>query len=293
MASTNILAIDDDECNLEIIQEYLEDENCIVEKISSSTQAWNVLCSNPEQFQIVLLDRMMPEMDGIEFLRRMKSDKKLSHIPVILQTAVITPVQMLEGIKEGAFYYLCKPYMRSVLSKVITSAEEEYWLRVNQNKLKNNSDDNFRRFCLDIGAIDEVTTMGAEISKLFPEPERAIFGINELLINAVEHGNLSIGFDEKEELVLSGSWEAEIKRRQQTPECAKKRVRIHIDESDIEISMTIEDEGIGFEWEKYLFMDENRMTRVNGRGICLSNLSFDSMQYIDPGNKVICKAVKK
>jgi hypothetical protein len=53
---------------------------------------------------------------------------------------------------------------------------------------------------------------------LLPEPRSAVYGLNELLINAVEHGNLGITYDEKIKLVVEGRLESEIERRLALPQ---------------------------------------------------------------------------
>jgi CheY-like chemotaxis protein len=86
----NILVVDDELFNLEIIAEYLEDADYIVDTAVNGTDAWELIKANPKKYHVVLLDRMMPDMDGLEILKRMKSDPTLQFIPVVLQTAKTT-----------------------------------------------------------------------------------------------------------------------------------------------------------------------------------------------------------
>ena len=76
---------------------------------------------NPDTAAIVL-DRMMPEMDGMEFLSRIKANPKFQDIPVIMQTAAAGSEQVLQGIQAGVYYYLTKPYDDVLLLAILEAA---------------------------------------------------------------------------------------------------------------------------------------------------------------------------
>ncbi len=64
---------------------------------------------------LIISDIMMPEMDGIELCRKLKSDKRTSHIPIILLTALTDMTHHVQGIREGADVYLPKPFNSQLL----------------------------------------------------------------------------------------------------------------------------------------------------------------------------------
>jgi DNA-binding response OmpR family regulator len=88
----------------------------------SGDQAWELLQRDPDRFHAVLLDRMMPGMDGMEVLQKMKQHPILSQIPVIMQTAATTPQQTLQGLQAGAYYYLEKPFDQGTLLAIVDAA---------------------------------------------------------------------------------------------------------------------------------------------------------------------------
>ena len=98
-----VLVVDDDETNRMIVAEFLAGHGYCLEEAEDGEQAWQLLSALPERFDAVLLDRMMPGIDGIEVLRQLKSHPQAARIPVILQTAAAAPDQVLEGLREGAF----------------------------------------------------------------------------------------------------------------------------------------------------------------------------------------------
>ena len=108
MNSTVVLVVDDDEDNTVIASTILRTHGYDVRVASSGMGALKILAE--EHIDLVLLDIMMPEMDGIEVLDRMQSNPRNSAIPVILVTAKAQDEDVLTGYKCGADYYITKPF---------------------------------------------------------------------------------------------------------------------------------------------------------------------------------------
>ena len=105
--------------------------------------------------------------------------------------------------------------------------------------------------------------------------------MHELLINAIEHGNLGITYAEKTELVLSGEWFAEVERRLADPIYAEKEAQLTFHAATDAITVNIQDAGHGFDWEQYLELSPERAADVHGRGISAARaMSFDSLEYL-------------
>ena len=123
MTKTLVLLVDDEALNLEILVEYFDGEDAFLLQMAESGEAaWQLLQDPENDFKLILLDRMMPGLDGIGLLRRMKGDPRLSGIPVIMQTAANSPDQIREGLEAGAYYYLTKPYRRDSLLAIVHAA---------------------------------------------------------------------------------------------------------------------------------------------------------------------------
>ena len=113
-------------------------------------------------------------------------------------------------------------------------------------------------------------------------------GLSELLINAIEHGNLGISYAHKNLLKREGSWEAEITRRLSLPEYSGKKATVHFQRRNGLITFTITDQGQGFDWKKYLDFDPERAFDPNGRGIAMAGkIAFSRIEYQGTGNQVI------
>src|SRR3972149_4154697 len=116
-----ILAVDDEDFNLDIIVHYLEEAGFEVIPAEDGDVALQKLASIPD-VALVDLDRKMPRLDGIEVLREMKRTPGMEAIPVIIQTAVYEFEQKSVLNLEGAYGYLTKPYDGDVLVSLVRAA---------------------------------------------------------------------------------------------------------------------------------------------------------------------------
>ena len=84
MSETRILLVDDEMLNLEILEAYFEDQPGVTTVTADCGEAaWAQLTAPDNRFDLILLDRMMPGLDGIGLLQRMKGEPRLAGIPVI------------------------------------------------------------------------------------------------------------------------------------------------------------------------------------------------------------------
>lgn len=290
--STTILAIDDELNNLRIISLDLEDEEYTILTAENGQEGWNILQERKSDIKVILLDRMMPGMNGIEFMEKLKNDESVANIPVIMQTAAAEKEQVVEGIKAGVYYYLTKPYDKDVMLSIIKAAINDYgqYSQMRQDLKQFKRKLNIVKECnFEVQQIDDAKYLATFLANFYPDPERVIFGITELIINAVEHGNLGITYEEKSKLQSDFEWHKEIERRQQLDENRTKRVFVHYAKQKSTITLTIKDDGDGFEWQEYIEISPDRATHNHGRGIALSKvISFDKLEYNDKGNKVVC-----
>ena len=114
--------------------------------------------------------------------------------------------------------------------------------------------------------------------------------LREMLINAVEHGNLNITFDEKTQAQAEGRYLDFLKERQAGTVYAQRRVRVEYVLKNYMVAFRITDEGVGFDFEKFVQADQDSFNDEglqHGRGILMTRHVFDRIQYFAPGNRVI------
>lgn len=122
-----------------------------------------------------------------------------------------------------------------------------------------------------------------------PNPRIAVVGISEILINAIEHGNLGISYEEKSKLQQDNKWIPEIERRLNLPENIHKHVDVYFKRSETEIMIKVSDQGDGFDWRKYQELDQKNKLGTHGRGIVMAkNLVFNKIEFSEKGNEVTC-----
>jgi two-component system, cell cycle response regulator len=286
-----LLAVDDNPTALRLLEAMLVQSRYEVATATNGRDALQYISSHYEEIETVLLDRMMPGMDGIEVCAALKTDPRLRDIPVIMQTAADRPEEISEGIQAGVFYYLTKPLdkktLLSVVSAAVKQAEQYRKLRMEIRQQQKNLGMVQVLQCT-FKTLAEADTLAPFLACLFSEPNRVVAGISELLINAVEHGNLGISYDLKSILVAENRWKEEINRRYDDPSSASKKVRVAFTRGDTACTLEITDEGEGFDWKRYLEVEPLRATHNHGRGIAMANmLSFDELHYNELGNQVI------
>ena len=285
-----ILLVDDDEFVRQLIGEDLAELGYGVESARDGQEAWEKLEGGRDQYDLILLDKNMPRMDGIALLKCIKTDPHLAELPVVMLTAADQPQDKVDGLAAGAYYYLIKPAPTALLASVISNALAEYEkkceLRDLVSQQKNNLHLlNFAKFSFQ--TLDDAKHLALLLADISMDPGRTVSGYSELLINAVEHGNLGITYAEKGALLAQGCWAQEIQRRLALPEFSKRRVDVEVVKSATMVEVTITDQGDGFDWQKYLEFDPERVFDLHGRGIAMSKcLSFDTLEYCGNGNTV-------
>lgn len=108
MSAKTILAVDDEEHILDLIVYNLENNGYSVLRADTGEEAMELL--EKETIDLVLLDYMLPGIDGIEVLKKIRSDKKLKRLPVIMLTAKSDEISKVIGLELGADDYLTKPF---------------------------------------------------------------------------------------------------------------------------------------------------------------------------------------
>ena len=107
MATPKILVVDDQPINVQLLKRKLEREGLEVLAAYTGLEAINIV--NEEMPDLILLDVMMPDMDGIEVCQRLQAKEDTRSIPVIFITARTTKESKLEGLGVGAVDYITKP----------------------------------------------------------------------------------------------------------------------------------------------------------------------------------------
>lgn len=284
-----VLAVDDDRTALMLLESGLNKNGYKVLLANDAKSAIEIIKKEYTKLDAILLDRIMPDMDGLEIVKLMRSNPEISKIPVIMQTGSDSPEQIKEGIDAGVFYYLTKPIEKDVLRSVVASAVKESTQRkILHNELqKHKLSFKLMEACkFYVKTLDEAEQVACFIANSFPDPEKILPGIAELIINAIEHGKCNITYEDKTKLVAEAAWRDEVTKRCSSPELKDKFIEVIYFRKDGKHSIKVSDNGPGFAWHKFLKVDPARSMDNHGRGVARANMLFDKLEFNKEGNIV-------
>ena len=215
-----ILAVDDRPRNLELLREVLGEEGYEVIEALSGGQALE--CAARKLPDLILLDVIMPDMDGYEVCRRLKSNPATADVPVIFLSADSGKESVVQGIEVGGVDYVTKPFARAELvARVNTHVTLRHLLDHNrrllqerQRLLAEEAEDIKRP----LRAIAQ--NLGEIAHALHPAPERVVRLLNDTLMLANDAlGQLNRDFE-------SGIRHAPDPGQMEFPACSEKLVEL-------------------------------------------------------------------
>jgi DNA-binding response OmpR family regulator len=108
MTTTRILVVEDDPDIAELVQRYLSKAGFTTERVASGREALDLI--GVKLPDLLVLDLMLPHLDGLEICRRVRAHDKTAHIPIIMLTARADEAERIVGLEIGADDYLAKPF---------------------------------------------------------------------------------------------------------------------------------------------------------------------------------------
>ena len=114
-----ILVVDDDPSLQKLVEVLLTRAGMEAIPAGSASEAVTILRSGPLP-NAVILDLMLPDVSGLEFLRQMRAKALFDNLPVLILSALADPDQIREGLAAGADRYLTKPYLANNLISTVS-----------------------------------------------------------------------------------------------------------------------------------------------------------------------------
>ncbi|MGD9591304.1 MAG: ATP-binding protein [Candidatus Berkiella sp.] len=139
--------------------------------------------------------------------------------------------------------------------------------------------------------LEEGSQLAVYLSSLYPKDcqKKVELGLNELFINAIEHGNLGIGHQLKAKLKATHTWEQEIYNRLTNSAHENKEVTVSLDILPDRLVLQVTDQGDGFIWREYFGNYNQSHSGMHGRGLMMvKELCFDHVTFSEKGNTVTC-----
>ncbi len=138
-----ILVVDDNEANRDLLCQRLQQQGHRIVVAANGEEALDRL--HEQSFDVVLLDILMPVLDGHEALRRIKADEDLRHLPVIMISALDETDTVIQCISMGADDYLSKPFDPVLLRARLGACLEKKRMRDRERRLFSQLEHNFQR----------------------------------------------------------------------------------------------------------------------------------------------------
>lgn len=258
----NILVVDDDEIVRQTLKRVLSRDNMRVTLASAAKEALGIL--KEKQVELIITDVKMPEMDGLTFLKKVKSDQ--AEIPIIVLTGFATIEMTKEALQNGAYNFITKPFE---IEDILTIVKKGLTLK--KEIVRNKEVAAFAKCAFDVeipsreDLLNGIIYCILEQAKLMDFSQRIIttellMVLDEALTNALKHGNK---YDSQKKIVVS----AQI--------------------SNEKIEIYIRDEGEGFDSVKLIDpLSAEGIEKNCGRGVFLMKSYMDEVAFNDKGNEV-------
>ncbi|NES82000.1 MAG: response regulator transcription factor [Moorea sp. SIO2B7] len=117
--SAEVLLVDDEPGVRESVQAYLSESDLTVTVASNATEAWSKIQENPPD--LVISDIMMPDVDGYQFLQKLREDERFQSLPVVFLSAKGLTGDRISGYETGCDVYLSKPFDPEELEAIVKS----------------------------------------------------------------------------------------------------------------------------------------------------------------------------
>jgi CheY-like chemotaxis protein/anti-sigma regulatory factor (Ser/Thr protein kinase) len=287
MTSDHLLVIDPCPDTQARIAEQLQGRGFSVVAVTDPTTALTTIdIAAPD---IVITDLFLPEATGLTLLKELKARHELC--PVIVMAKDAPALMIVQALRIGAADYLHKPVTEEELAHALQRARNllptdfadipglcrsEYRLTVNSEPTH----------------IPRVISWLVKTTASTLSPIRRLHlqgALQELLFNAIEHGNLEIHYKEKQQALAEGQYEQLLAHRLAQARLRDRRVIIHVlhEKDGNGLVYRITDEGKGFKWRSLLTRSQDVCeSEENGRGIFLARSFFPCLTYNERGNEV-------
>jgi anti-sigma regulatory factor (Ser/Thr protein kinase) len=272
-----------------LIKKIIPAEYKLLDVCSENNELFKQLIRSPENYSSIIIS---PSQDNMDLLRKITTCSKTKSIPVILETTNNMSIEEINTyVKAGTRYCLPIPMEPDIIKSIVFAAisDRKRYLSFEQDISAERSALIMNEAIFKFQLLEDCQSLATLIANACPNPKLAVIGIAEILINAVEHGNLGISYVEKTKLQSTSNWFVEIERRANLPENKNKYVTVSFLRNKDHIKLHVKDEGNGFEWDKFQYLDSGRIHDTHGRGIIMAkNLAFDQLEYLNKGNEVNC-----
>ena len=289
---TRILLVDDEELVREELGAILEESGYTVTTGADGEEGLALF--RRERPDMVITDVRMPRRDGLSLAMTIREEAPA--VPVTVITGHGTESMAIKALRAGVTDFVKKPVRLEDLNAALSRMDAALRGPAKEPVLPRPEAVQLVELLWSYRLENDLAMVPSFVDLLVYRcagglaPTRAMelsLALRELLINAVEHGNLGVTFEEKSRALEAGSMSALLQERAAHPDLGQRRVTVRARVVDDVITVQIADEGEGFDLDSLADpLDLSRQLAANGRGLLLARMSVDSLEYNDIGNLV-------
>ena len=258
--------------------------------IAATTPALGLTTFDLTQPDIVIMDLFLPDQDGMTLVRQIRERRPTC--PVVLLTDAGHDDSTMEGLRAGALDYVQQPIYEEAFAQVLQRAIHSLPASVDDAPGVERLE-----YVLvmgpDPGHVESTVTwliQGTAMGLMEARQLHLRAALQELVMNAVEHGCLELRYRDKIEAMAKDRYDALIQQRRQEARFRDRRVTIRAiyDKRQQMLTYQIADEGTGFNWKSRVNrpLDACATGDASGRGLFLTQSFFPDIRYNDKGNEV-------
>ncbi len=287
----SILVIDDESPVREVLKIALRENGYTVREAEDGKKGMDSFYETKPD--IVITDVNMPEMSGITVTQKIRALN--ADVDIVIMTGYGSEDLVIEALRAGASNYIKKPIS---FKELFTILDGLYLKRQNKKRhevLKEVLLEERKTIAID----NDIRKVWGTVNQIFfnvpsrlgeRELDGIKLGLYEIIVNAIEHGNLGITFEEKEDALNRNSYQNLLEVRLKKALEEKKTVSIDSVLDRGGIAIEVRDEGKGFDYSNLPnATDAESIMSAHGRGILLASLYFDSIEFRSPGNAVVLR----
>ncbi|MBF0413580.1 MAG: response regulator [Desulfamplus sp.] len=284
----NILVVDDDISVVELVSKQLRSHGHSSVTAKNGEIALEYFLKEPVAFDMIISDVMMPVMDGLELLEKIRQHKY--DTPFIVMTGFGEIETVIKALKQGATDFLRKPYGLKELSSALYRIESMLNTKQSiEQTLPFINTDFHTSMPSKTGLISGVVGFLQIVAK----PYCQLYGINsadittsltEALNNSVVHGNLDIPSELK-----NRSWQEFqelLEERESIPEYCEQLVKVSFTVINMQMKWEIIDNGKGFDYTNLPKTNDPSKFLLSGRGLFLIRSFMDKVSWNSKGNAI-------
>ena len=240
---------------------------------------------------VVITDLFLSGGEGLILTKDLKSRHELC--PVIVMAKDAPESAIVEALRVGAIDYVHKPIAEDELASALYRAQQVIPAHLTDLSGVSRWDQQITMDSEPAHAQGVISWLMKTTAATLPEIRRLHLrgALQELLLNAIEHGNLEISYREKAQALASDEYESLVSNRLAQPRLKQRRVvsSVRYEHESKRVAYRIADEGAGFEWRSLLAKPKDAYSddAENGRGILLARSLFPDLTYNDRGNEVM------